>query len=95
LTLRQGKELLKILRRGARRAGFPTERGTLPRIRAVIERHFGVTYHADYLSVRLRDLGWSVQGPAVRARQRDEDLIRDWRRRDWPRLKKRLAAGMR
>jgi transposase len=95
LTPRQWQGLLKVLQRGARRAGFPTERWTLPRIRAVIERRFGVTYHADYLSVRLRDLGWSVQVPAVRARERDEDLIRAWLRRDWPRIKKRLAAGVR
>jgi transposase len=73
------------------RSGFGTERWTLPRARAVIERRFGATYHVDYLSVRLRTLGWTAQMPAVRARERDEGLIRAWLDRGWPRIKKRLA----
>jgi transposase len=92
LEPRQWQKLLGILKRGAMRAGFDTERWTLPRVRAVIERRFGVTYHASYLSVRLRDLGWSAQVPTVRARERDEELIRAWLDRDWPRIKKRLTA---
>ncbi len=80
-------------RAGAKRSGFETERWTLPRVGAVIERRFGVTYHVDYLSTRLRDLGWSAQVPAVRAAERDEELIRAWLDRDWPRIKKKLAAG--
>jgi transposase len=92
LTSRQWLELLEILKRGAMPSGFQTERWTLPRIHAVIERHFGVTYHPHYLSARMRDLGWTVQMPAVRARERHEELIRAWLDRDWPRVKKRLAA---
>src|SRR5262245_9022587 len=53
LTSHQWQELLDVLAGGAMRSGFGTERWTLPRVRAVIERRFGVTYHADYLSVRL------------------------------------------
>jgi transposase len=92
LTTPQWRQLLKILQRGAIHPGFDTERWTLPRVRDVIERRFGVTYHAHYLSARLKDLGWSAQVPAVRARERDEDLIRAWLDRDWPRIKKKLAA---
>ena len=95
LTPSQWQKLLDILARGAKRSGFETERWTLPRIRAVIERRWGVTYHVDYLSTRLRDLGWTVQVPAVQAAERDEELIRAWLDRDWPRIKKRLAAGAR
>jgi transposase len=92
LTTPQWRQLLEILRRGAIRSGFETERWTLPRVRDVIQRRFGVTYHAHYLSARLKDLGWSAQVPAVRARERDEDVIRAWLDRDWPRIKKKLAA---
>jgi transposase len=92
LTHAQWRQLLKILTRGAKHSGFETERWTLPRIRAVIRRRFGVTYHVDYLSARLRDLGWTAQVPAVWAAERDEELIRAWLDRDWPRIKKRLAA---
>ncbi len=92
LTPTQWREVLEILTRGAKHFGFETERWTLPRIRAVIQRRFGVTYHGDYLSTRLRDLGWTPQVPAVWAAERDEDLIRAWLDRAWPRIKKRLAA---
>ncbi len=88
----QWQEVLEILAQAAKRSGFETERWTLPRVRAVIERRFGVTYYVDYLSTRLRDLGWTAQGPAVWAAERDEELIRAWLDRDWPRIKKRLAA---
>jgi transposase len=92
LTPAQWRDALEILGRGAKHSGFETERWTLPRIRAVIQSRFGVTYHVDYLSTRLRDLGWTAQVPAVWAAERDEDLIRAWLDRDWPRIKKRLAA---
>jgi transposase len=92
LTPSQWQAVLEILAQGAKRSGFETERWTLPRVRAVIERRFGVTYHVDYLSARLRDLGLTAQVPAVWAAERDEDAIRAWLDRDWPRIKKRLAA---
>ncbi len=88
----QWQEVLQILARGAERSGFEAERWTSPRVRIVIERRFGVTYHVDYLSTRLRDLGWTAQVPAVWAAERGEELIRSWLGRDWPRIKKRLAA---
>jgi hypothetical protein len=54
-----------------------------------------VSYHTAYLSVRLRELGWSAQVPAVQARERDEELVRAWIERDWPRIKKKLGARAR
>jgi transposase len=95
LTPQQWRELLKILEAGAIRSGFQTERWTLPRIRDVIAHRWRVTYHPAYLSVKLRELGWSVQVPEVRARERDEALIRARIEHDWPRIKKELAAGAR
>jgi transposase len=95
LTPPQWQELLKILKKGAIHSGFETERWTLPRIRGVIARHRGVNYHTAYLSVKLRELGWSAQVPAVRARERDEEVIRAWLDRDWPRIKKKPTARVR
>ena len=92
LTPSPWQKVLEVLARGAKRSGFETERWTLPRVRAVIERRFGVTDHGDYLSTRLRDLGWTAQVPAVWAAERDEDLIRVWLDRDWPRIQKKRAA---
>jgi transposase len=89
LTSEQCKALLRGLKRGALAFGFETDRWTLPRIQKVIEQHFGVTYHANYLSRLLQKLGWSPQVPLPRARERDDALIRAWLAQDWPRIKKR------
>jgi transposase len=87
--------LVKKLEEGAVAAGFATEQWTQARVKKVIEREFGVVYHQNYISRLLDDLGWSVQKPDSRAIERDEDLIRAWLSRDWPRIKKSAAARRR
>ena len=88
LTPDQQKALLRQLKRGALAAGFDTDRWTGARIQRLIEREFGVSYHARYLPRLLHQLGWSRQLPLARAVERDEDLIRAWLVHDWPRIKK-------
>ena len=36
-------------------------------------KRFGVTYHVDYIGTLLHKLGWSLQRPTLRARERDEE----------------------
>ena len=92
----QDKQLLKrLLRRGARAAGFETERWTLARVRQLIQREFEVTYHPHHVSKVLKQLEWSLQQPLPRAVERDEDVIRAWLAHDWPRIKKGAAAWRR
>lgn len=95
LSEQDGRQLRRLLRRGAAVAGFPTEQWTLSRIQQVIEREFQVTYHPCYVSRWLRARGWSVQQPVPRAAERDEELIRAWLAQDWPRIKKSAAAQSR
>jgi len=93
LTAGQWQQLLRLLRRGARRAGFATERWTLPRIARVVEREFGVSYHGASLSRARRARGWSPQVPIAQAKERDDALVEAWLKRDWPRVKRGLAAA--
>lgn len=95
LTPTDKVELEKILKAGAFAAGFETERWTQRRIQQVIEQKFGVHYHQNYISRLLHDMGWSVQKPETRALERDEELIRAWLSKDWPRIKKSAAARRR
>ncbi len=95
LTPTQRKKLVRLLQRGAVAAGFPTERWTQARVCKVIRQHFGVDYHPAYVGRLLHRLGWTVQVPEARARERDEELIRAWLRHDWPRIKKSAAARRR
>lgn len=89
------QSLLKILDTGARASGFPTEQWTQARIKQIIKQEFGVSYHQNYISYLLHDLGWSVQKPDPRAMERDEELIQAWLSKDWPRIKKSAAQRRR
>ena len=93
LTAGQWGRLVRVLARGAVRAGFDTEQWTLPRVATVIEREFGVAYHPRSLGRALRARGWSPQQPVERARERDDALVEAWLRRDWPRVKRGLAEA--
>ena len=92
LTAAQWQQVLNTMTTGAQAAGFEDERWSLVRVQTLIRRRWSVCYHACYLSRRLRELGWSVQKPAVVARERDEALLRAWLQQDWPRIKKGAAA---
>jgi transposase len=91
LDARQKRALAARLQRGAIACGFPTELWTLQRIRALIERDFGVRFSTANVWLLLRSLGFSSQRPVGRAIQRDEAAIRDWKQRRWPALKKSAA----
>jgi transposase len=75
LSAVQWHRLAVIIERGALAAGFDTERWTLRRIATVIARQFGVRYHPRYLERPLKAHGFSVQRPAIRARERDQYVI--------------------
>jgi len=92
LSETQWQQVLRILRRGAVVAEFDTEQWTLKRIARVIERRFGVRYHPRSLARPLHARGWSAHRPAPRAKERDDALVAAWLKRDWPAIKKELAA---
>lgn len=92
LTTEQQKRLVQILKKGAQAAGFPTERWTMGRVQQIIQREFAVVYHVHYMNRLLARLDWSLQQPLPSAQEQDEELIRAWLKRDWPRIKKSAAA---
>ena len=52
---------------------------TCRRVAQVIAQTFGVSYHPDHVGRLLHGLGFSCQYPQHRARERDEEAIRQWR----------------
>jgi transposase len=88
LTTRQQVRLVRLLTQGALAHGYRTDLWTAQRIAAVIERHFGVTYHRNHVAKLLHQLGWSHQKPERRALERDEAAIAHWKRAVWPAAKK-------
>ena len=92
LSAAQWRQLARVIERGARAAGFDTERWTLRRIAAVIARRFGVHFHPRYLERPLKAHGFSVQRSTTRARERDEHVIARWPTHEWVTLKKRRSG---
>ena len=92
LDAKARRRLEKLLLKGARASGFPTDLWTCPRVGEVIRQAFGVDYHVDHLGRVLRSLGWTPQKPERQARERDEAAIRRWIKVDWPRIKKKRGG---
>lgn len=88
LTKAKLERIEKALLRGAQAHGFSSELWTLERVAQVIERVADVRYHPGHVWRVLRSLGWSLQKPTTRARERDEVQIARWKKAEWPRLKK-------
>ena len=72
--------------------GFGTELWTLKRVARLIERMRGVRFGQTQVWRILGSLGFSPQKPEKQAIERDEDAVRQWKRRTWPRLKKKPSA---
>jgi transposase len=84
----QFKQVDEALRQGAQANGFGTDLWTLPRVAAVIERTTGVHYHPGHVWKILAALEWSLQRPAKRARERNDEGRRLWMTKRWPAIKK-------
>jgi transposase len=84
----QVKRIEQVLKRGPRAFGYATELWTAQRVRDVIVQECGVKFTPRHVWWLLGQMGWSCQRPAGRARERDEAVIRRWKRVRWPELKK-------
>jgi transposase len=86
LDERQHRELVEVLGAGPAACGFDGG-WTLARVATVIRRRFGVVYrYPSAVATLLHRLGFSVQKPARRAIERDEQAIADWRSHTWSRV---------
>src|SRR4051795_4012347 len=82
------EELAALLDAGPAAEGWTDQSWTLPRIAAVVRTRFGVNYTLPGLDLLLHRLGWSVQVPARRAAERNEEQIVAWREETWPEIKR-------
>jgi transposase len=92
LTPAQRKRLVKLLLKGALANGFATELWTTARVGTLIQRHCRAQFHRSHVARLLHDLGFSCQKPERRALERDEARIEQWKRSEWPRVKKTLRG---
>jgi transposase len=88
----QRRRLVRLLLKGPMAHGYRTNLWTTARIAEMIKREFGVNYHRDHVGRLMHRLNWTHQKPETRAVERNEDAIEQWKRKDWPRVKKTLRG---
>ena len=71
----QRRQLVNRLLEGPEKLGYETPLWTCPRVADLIEREFGVHYHAGHVWKLLRQLNWSPQRPKGRALERNEEAM--------------------
>ena len=89
LSPAQVAELEAVLDAGPAAAGYADQCWTLARVADQAWRRFGVEYTLAGMDVLLHRIGWSVQVPARRAAERDEEKVARWREGTWPVIKGR------
>jgi transposase len=81
------------LLRGATAHGYETDLWSLPRITKLIRDITGVSYHPGHVWKILRQMRWTLQRPAMKARERDEQKIAQWKGQTWEEVKKTPKSG--
>jgi transposase len=89
LQPKQQEKIIAGLKQGPRKLGYNTDLWTLPRVGDLIKRVSGIEFSEVHVWRILRSLGWTPQKPASRAKERDEEAIRHWKRYRWPQVKKK------
>ena len=87
LTVKQRDELMNILIKGALARGYPTDLWTLKRVAEVIRQEFGVEYNVTHVWRVLRDMGFSSQVPQLVAKERNDVLVNEWVKSEWPKIR--------
>jgi transposase len=83
------ERLEQLLLKGPEALGYETPLWTCTRVAHLIKNEFSVRYHPGHVWKLLDGLGWSCQRPEGRARERNEQEIRRWKRVRWPQIKKK------
>ena len=92
LSQRDRQHLEELLVRVPEALGYGTPLWTCRRVAHLIAQEFGVRYHEGHVWKVLVSLGWSPQRPTGKARERNEEQIRTWKKKIWPANKKKPAG---
>jgi transposase len=84
LTKTQKQRLCDLVAAGPEAAGYPTGCWNSAIIQDLIQREFGVLYHAHDVAELLKNLGFSYQKARFVSDHLDEERRRHWRAVVWP-----------
>ena len=88
LDQKQKRLLRQEILRGPSHAGYTTDFWTLERIRSLAKKKLKTDLGTTSVWRTVVGLGFSVQKPERRARERNERAITDWKLKTFPKLKK-------
>src|SRR6266545_3983865 len=86
LTKTPRKELADRIKVSPQASGYTSGGWNPPMIQDLIERRFGVTYHAHSIATLLGHLGFSSQKARFVSDHLNEAKRLAWRQREWPRI---------
>ncbi|NTV62944.1 MAG: IS630 family transposase [Oscillochloris sp.] len=84
LTPGQRERLKQIVSDGPEKAGYATGCWNAALVQDLIQRRFGKTFHVNYISTLLKNLGFSYQKARFVSDHLDEVSRKRWRTRQWP-----------
>lgn len=88
LTADKRKTFKQAILKGPQEYGFATNLWTLSRLAAVMKKTAGIKFGHNHTWEIVRSLGFTCQKPRVQAKERDEAVIRAWKEKRLPGLKK-------
>lgn len=88
LTIKDARAFKRAVLKGPLAHGYETDLWTLSRLRTLLKKTTGITFGRTHTWHVVRALGFTPQKPKVRAVQRDEALIKAWKAKRLPGLKK-------
>jgi transposase len=95
LTLEQEQQVLSWFQRSPTEFGFGNELWTAKRVKQLIHGEFDVEFHPRYISQWLARRRITPQKPRRVPRERNEQAIQEWVRKEWPRLKNARSCAVR
>ena len=85
----QREDLRRAILQKPTEYGFGAELWRIKRVGVVIKRLHGVKFGQTQIWRLLGAMGFSAQKPERRALERNEEVVRGWKRGTWPVLKKK------
>ena len=93
LTEKKRQRFKQAILKGPLSHGYSTNLWTLPRLAAVLRTVAKVDFSEVWVWKIVRGLGFTPQKPQVKAKERDENAIREWKTTTLPNLKKMGASA--
>jgi putative transposase len=88
LTPQKRVSFKEAVLKGPKAYGYETNLWTLERLSAVMKKSVGIKFGHNHTWEIVRELGFTPQKPQLKAKERNEQAITEWKKKRLPGLKK-------